>query len=70
MALTRSYVQSTIGQGGANIFLYDLNCTGNESMLQDCPSRLQATCNHSDDVGVRCNYTGRNLNVFGCFILY
>ncbi len=47
---------SLFGRGQDLIFLDELQCTGLESMLLDCPSRDPGlhNCFHSEDVGVIC----------------
>ena len=61
-----SYVLSFIGatvlfggfvvDGTGQIVLDDLQCTGSESRLIDCPHNGLGNhnCDHSDDAGVRC----------------
>lgn len=43
-------------EGTGPIFFSDLNCTGTEFTLRDCPhlSRQAYFSNHSSDVGIRC----------------
>lgn len=44
------------GPGTGDIVFYDLQCSGNESSLIDCPhsSSTLGNCDHGDDVGVTC----------------
>jgi hypothetical protein len=47
-----------ITSGEGSIWPYSLQCTGNETSVEDCryltrPS-YYTSCDHSDDVGVRC----------------
>ena len=44
------------GQGSGNIVLDDVQCTGSEDGILDCPSRDGGVhdCNHYEDAGVRC----------------
>ena len=42
------------GEGQGPIHLNDVKCTGTEKSLLDCPIRPTTSCEHKEDVGVRC----------------
>ena len=46
----------TFGQGTGLILLDELQCTGNETRLIDCPSNEVGAhnCAHFEDIGVSC----------------
>lgn len=48
--------QTTIGSGLGPVFYDDVQCTGSELTLHDCPKAPleENSCSHSNDVGVTC----------------
>ena len=49
--------RATFGQGSGQIWLDNVECTGSEVRLIDCPANPIGThnCAHSEDAGVRCS---------------
>lgn len=67
-----TYRISYFGQGTGDIVLDDVVCQGHEQRLIDCQStqgRDQHNCDHSEDVGVKCEH-GVYLCVFYSHFLY
>ena len=56
----------TVTAGTGSIFLDNVQCTGTESRIIDCPHNGVGThnCVHSEDVGVRCQ-----LRMFSVYII-
>ena len=50
VARSRAY----FGQGDGPIQIDNVQCTGTESRLQDCPLLRTHNCAHSEDAGVEC----------------
>lgn len=46
---------AAFGTGSGQIYRNNLQCTGNELRLADCPHGSVATCTHQDDAGLSCN---------------
>ena len=55
------------GQGTGPIFIFVIDCTGQESNLFDCPysSIPTSSCTHYYDVGVKCE----GMHVYICCII-
>ena len=52
----QSFRYAEFGQGNGPIHLDDLNCTGGEQSLIDCPyDSVTSDCCHIKDASVRCN---------------
>ena len=51
---TMAYTSTYFDQGAGPIHLDDIQCTGNETRLLDCPHTTVHNCTHSEDAGVVC----------------
>ncbi|KAH3710081.1 hypothetical protein DPMN_069547 [Dreissena polymorpha] len=58
------YTHAQFGQGQGQVAIDELNCTGHEADIADCPSRpwLVTSCSHLHDVGVGCASSIRMVN--------
>ena len=36
------------------VYIYELNCTGDERAIWNCSHTILGSCNHRDDASVRC----------------
>lgn len=54
-----AYNSAKYGQGTGKILMDDIQCSGNERRLQDCPFHAGGfgshNCHHSEDAGVKCS---------------
>ena len=55
-AYTAVYHDANFGEGSGQIWMDNVNCTGLESSLIECPQNILGShnCGHSEDAGVRC----------------
>ena len=58
------------GEGSGPIWLDDLNCTSNESVIEDCSHNGWGieNCSHNEDVGIQCAVS--NGNYFNNYVLH
>ena len=59
-----AFYHAAFGQGRGPILLNDVQCSGSESRLADCPSGVVRNCGHYEDAGVRCNAQSGTLYYF------
>ena len=57
-----AYRKSFFGQGTGPILYDDVECTGNEYVLQQCSHLTVDDCIQSEDAGVNCQAHGMNSN--------
>ena len=46
--------EAAFGKGTGKILLNNVDCTGNELRLLDCPHVEGSDCDHTEDVGISC----------------
>ena len=53
------------GEGSDQIWLNDVNCTGNELTIEDCPHNGWGihNCDHGEDAGVQCAVLSGNFSL-------
>ena len=58
--IQRLMVELIFGEGQGDIYIENVQCNGNESHLEECPSSDVGDhdCSHSEDAGVSCQGTG------------
>ena len=56
-----AYSRAFYGQGTGSIWLDNVQCTGSESRLFDCPANTVGShnCGHSEDAGASCQVLGK-----------
>ena len=59
----QSFSNAFYGQGSGPIYLDNVQCSGSELDLFDCPGDTTPSCTQSDAAGVRCNPTGMDNTV-------
>ena len=53
----KAYISASFGPGDGTIWMDDINCTGSERSLTECPRngwRIE-NCDHNEDAGVLCS---------------
>ena len=63
-----AYSSAFYGQGTGSIWLDNVQCTGNESRLFDCPANAVGShnCGHSEDAGASCQVQSKWLSINEC----
>ena len=54
----QAFSNAFYGQGSGSIYLDNVQCSGSELDLFDCPGDNTPSCTQADAAGVRCNPTG------------
>ena len=58
----QAFSNAFFGQGSGSIYLDNVQCSGSELDLFDCPGDTSPSCTHSDDAGVQCNPTRKYMH--------
>ncbi|XP_069484988.1 T-cell differentiation antigen CD6 isoform X2 [Ambystoma mexicanum] len=51
----KTFGEAHFGKGNGPIHLDEMNCSGSEASLWDCPADLSTDCGHKEDAGVICS---------------
>ena len=56
ISVASSIIRRWFGEGTGQIWLDNVQCTGSESNIIDCPQPIPGRhdCTHNEDVGIRC----------------
>ena len=57
----QAFSNAFYGQGSGPIYLDNVQCSGSELDLFDCPGDTTPSCTQADAASVRCNPTGMNI---------
>ena len=65
-------LRAAFGQGTGTIWIDNVQCTGNENYLSECPHIGWGVhnCLHSEDAGVRCNRTSTYIHTYTIYIVH
>ena len=57
VADAQAFSNAFYGRGSGPLYLDNVQCSGSEVDLFNCPGDTSPSCTHADDAGVRCNPT-------------